>query len=314
MDIGFLRQEAFNIVWHNECNDDFARAYEHGVGLLGYNTCNNKIQSRGRIENIKAKQVVKQAFAEEGALKMFGIIGGPPCPDFSCAGKNNGRKGENGKLIGKFVSMIIRLRPTFFLLENVPGLLETKKHRTYLFSLLKKLHKYYAVDINVLNALEYGVPQNRRRVFIVGINLKWLLQHRRNKHADIKSKSKKITTIDLPYKKSTLDIKQEIENLHWFSWPDPLFPDARARYGTNKEREKCPKSLTVDNCFSKVNGHPNANDIFNAYSDKITKGRIEEGDVSRKSFKRLHRFFYSPNVAYGTMKCTCTPPNLAVFR
>ena len=87
MDIGFLRQEAFNIVWHNECNDDFARAYEHGVGLLGYNTCNNKIQSRGRIENIKAKQVVKQAFAEEGALKMFGIIGGPPCPDFSCAGK-----------------------------------------------------------------------------------------------------------------------------------------------------------------------------------------------------------------------------------
>ena len=295
LDIGFLNQKAFNIVWHNECQGDFARAYEYGVGRLGYNTSNNKIQSRARMENLTSGQVLKQAFGG-GRPGMFGIIGGPPCPDFSRAGKNNGRDGENGKLTGKFLNMVSQLRPTFFLMENVPGLLETKKHRAYMFSRLKKLHDSYAVDLKILNALEYGVPQNRRRLFIVGISREWLRRNRRGDFEDIDSKSGRIVGADASAQKTSREVEEEISMLRWFCWPKPKFPGALSKY---KKEGVCPVKLTVADRFAKINGHPNAGDCFVAHSNKIKRGLIEEGDVSRKSFKRLHRFLYSPNAAYG---------------
>ena len=290
LDIGFMRQNKFDFVWHNECHAPFADAYEHGVGKLGYNTSNNKIQSRAKIENLRPENVIESAFHSKKIPPVFGVIGGPPCPDFSIAGKNKGGKGENGKLTGKFVNMIIRLRPTFFLLENVPGLLETKKHRMFLFRLLRKLSRHYAVDLRVLNALEYGVPQSRRRVFVVGFKKKWLRRNFKNNKM-IFDKSEKIININISESRISDEIKSDLDELQWFCWPHPKIQDIG--------NGKCPKNLTVEKVFSEINGHPNAKDYFIAYSDKIVKNKIKEGDISRKSFKRLSRFLYSPNAAYG---------------
>ena len=60
---------------------------------------------------------------------LVGFIGGPPCPDFSTAGKNKGAEGENGQLTSVYVNLIIKRAPDFFVLENVKGLYQTKKHK-----------------------------------------------------------------------------------------------------------------------------------------------------------------------------------------
>ncbi len=74
------------------------------------------------------------------------------------------------RLTGAYVRMLRDLQPDFFLMENVPGLYRTRKHRAYLISQLSRLEKdgTYAIDWSVLNALELGVPQNRERLFVVG--------------------------------------------------------------------------------------------------------------------------------------------------
>ncbi len=295
LDVGFLRAGGFSIPWHNECHAPFADAYEYGVARLGYNTGNDKIQSRGKIENLKASSILKQAFGGEKP-PVFGVIGGPPCPDFSCAGKHHGQKGQNGKLTRSFANIILRIRPTFFLLENVPGLLETKKHRTFLFSLMKKIGGAYAVDLRVLNALEYGVPQSRRRIFVVGVCLKWISQQSQQEYRHIVARSRKITTLDISEKRGVKDVAADFSELHWFCWPSPRFPDAEIAYLWGK-RDGAPKELLVGSQLSAINGHPNAKDFFRAYSTKFKT--IKEGDTSRKSFKRLHRYCYSPNAAYG---------------
>lgn len=95
------------------------------------------------------------------------IIGGPPCQDFSSAGHNQGAVG-NKNLWPVAVAAVRIKRPDWFLFENVSGLVE-KKHRPYFDSLLWKFRDLgYIVDWRLLNAADYGVPQTRERVFVVG--------------------------------------------------------------------------------------------------------------------------------------------------
>lgn len=295
MDIGFLQTGKFSIPWHNECHPPFADAYQHGISKLGYSNGDASIQSRSRMENLHASVVLKKAFNGQPP-ELFGVIGGPPCPDFSRAGKNRGGNGKNGKLTRNFANMILQLRPKFFLLENVPGLLETKKHRSFLFSVMKKLGKSYALDFDVLDALDYGVPQNRRRFFVVGIHLDWIQQNRPDTHQDIARKSHEIITLGGSAPKGLNELSNDMSNLHWFCWPIPKFPNAKNSYSWHWGGN-APKQLRVGHHFSKINGHPNAADKFIPRSNKFTI--IKAGDTSRKSFKRLHKHRYSPNVAYG---------------
>ncbi len=51
--------------------------------------------------------------------ELFGMIGGPPCPDFSNGGKHQGYKGDHGKLSQAFIDLICKIKPTFFVMENV---------------------------------------------------------------------------------------------------------------------------------------------------------------------------------------------------
>lgn len=100
---------------------------------------------------------------------LVGFIGGPPCPDFSVAGKNKGKEGENGKLSGIYIELICRSKPDFFLFENVKGLYRTAKHREFFDSLKAKLIKagYYITE-RLINSIEYGAPQDRERIILIG--------------------------------------------------------------------------------------------------------------------------------------------------
>jgi DNA (cytosine-5)-methyltransferase 1 len=96
------------------------------------------------------------------------VIGGPPCQPFSVGGNQNGiHDSRNG--FPYFVDAIRKVQPKVFLFENVRGLLYTNKW--YLNLIIEELQSLgYKVDCKLLNAVNYGVPQNRERFFLVGHN------------------------------------------------------------------------------------------------------------------------------------------------
>ena len=110
------------------------------------------------IEKVKFRQL-------RGEVAL--LAGGPPCQPFSNGGKRLGSRDPRDGF-PEFLRIISELQPEAVLIENVPGLISGKR-RTYFSSLLRALRgRRYSVSWAVLNAAEYGVPQRRSRLFIVG--------------------------------------------------------------------------------------------------------------------------------------------------
>ncbi|NOR48010.1 MAG: DNA cytosine methyltransferase, partial [Methanosarcinaceae archaeon] len=134
LDLGF-EQAGFKIVWNNECNPVFADMYEYGTTTWRNSSSPNskqaKISDRRSIVDIAACDIIEAAFPLE-IPELFGMIGGPPCPDFSIGGKNRGHNGIHGPLSNVYVDRICEIKPDFFVFENVAGLFRTKKHREFL--------------------------------------------------------------------------------------------------------------------------------------------------------------------------------------
>lgn len=125
------------------------------------------------------------------------IIGGTPCQSFSIAGKREGMADPRGHLATTFIELVANVRPQWVVWENVPGVLSSsgggdfKQFATSLVSL------GYHVAWRMLDAQYFGVPQRRRRVFLVGYFRDWrlaaaVLFEPESLHRDIK-KSKKRT-------------------------------------------------------------------------------------------------------------------------
>ena len=287
LDMGF-EKAGFNPVWTNESNLVFSSLYAHGITSWRKSVSNKALKAtiinEKSIEKVFAPEIIKQAFAGKQP-KLFGIIGGPPCPDFSNAGKHGGGKGINGRLSRTFINRIVKIKPSFFIFENVAGLYRTKMHREFLSKLEKKLERHgYCLDLKVLNALEMGIPQFRERLFVVGIKK------------------------ELAYK--CVNRNLTVEERGWFPWPvKRKYKDAATKFnwpGIENGHKKpvlpdnVPLELTVYSVFggkkdpSKIQ---NGMDVFNSYSEKFYM--IKEGDTKRKSFKKLHRFRYSPTACYG---------------
>lgn len=96
------------------------------------------------------------------------VAGGPPCQPFSTGGLRLGQ-GDGRDLLPVFVRAVLEAKPRAFLLENVPGL-ATLAHRDYLVEVLAPLQRLYTFSgPHLLNAADYGVPQSRRRMILVGL-------------------------------------------------------------------------------------------------------------------------------------------------
>ncbi|MFD2111176.1 DNA cytosine methyltransferase [Thiorhodococcus fuscus] len=95
------------------------------------------------------------------------VVGGPPCQPFSIGGLRKGHADERD-MIPEFIRCLNEVRPAYFLMENVPGL-TLKKARPYFESVLSRLAACgYHINWSVINSADYGVPQKRRRLFILG--------------------------------------------------------------------------------------------------------------------------------------------------
>lgn len=101
--------------------------------------------------------------------KVDGIIGGPPCQGFSLVGKRE-TGDERNSLYLEYVRFVSLIKPKFFILENVKGLL-SMEDGLYKSDIIKRFSSLgYNVTFKLLRASDYGVPQSRERVFFVGLN------------------------------------------------------------------------------------------------------------------------------------------------
>ncbi len=100
--------------------------------------------------------------------EITGIIGGPPCQSWSEAGNLSGINDERGKLFFDYVRLLKEFKPKFFLAENVSGML-AKRHSAAVQNILNLFEESgYNVTLTMANAKNYGVAEERKRIFFIG--------------------------------------------------------------------------------------------------------------------------------------------------
>lgn len=152
MDVGFI-DAGFDIVWANDFEEDAVKTYSKNIGqhiVLGDIT---QISS----ENIPVDP-------EEVDV----VIGGFPCQGFSIANKNRSMEDKRNFLYKEMLRVIKDKKPKFFAAENVKGILNIEKGEVIKLIIEDFRKLGYSVDYKLVNAADYGIPQQRERVFIIG--------------------------------------------------------------------------------------------------------------------------------------------------
>lgn len=292
LDLGFETTSGFETVFVNEFHAPFMEIYKGSrqrlnipAPILGHHVQDiadflKEDELVGFKSNLK---LIRSKYA------VTGFIGGPPCPDFSVGGKNKGKEGENGKLSGTYVDLICESKPDFFLFENVKGLWRTKKHRQFYEYLKNRLKSEgYFLTERLINAIEYGAPQDRDRIILIGFHRDFL-----KKKSFRHNQTQFLWNFDWDFAR-----KYDAQLIFDLEWPksEPFSENEfkPTPYGVLKE-------LTVNHWFEKndVENHPNGSKYFQARAGLTKFQTIFEGDDKKKSYKRLHRWRYSPTAAYG---------------
>jgi DNA (cytosine-5)-methyltransferase 1 len=152
LDLGF-KKAGFDIIWANEYDKDIWKTYES-------NHTKTYLDKRS-ITEIKENEVPE----------CDGIIGGPPCQSWSEAGALKGINDKRGQLFFDFIRILEAKQPKFFLAENVSGMLLDRHSEALknIKELFRNAGMGYELSFNLLNVADFGIPQDRKRVFFIGI-------------------------------------------------------------------------------------------------------------------------------------------------
>ena len=292
LDLGFEMTSHFKTLFVNEFKPSFNYIYQYSrekIGIekprFGHHVGDIHTWLSG--EQNKELHEYLTLSKDDPTIDMVGFIGGPPCPDFSVAGRNRGKEGDNGKLSQTYVDLICDMIPDFFIFENVKGLYRTAKHREFFESLKTQLKDagYYLTE-QLINAIEFGAPQDRDRIILIGFHKKT--------HNKLHFKIEDFQIKDFDWDKNKL-YSRDVLNLDWphvspynENTPTPM-PDGII------------EQLSIMYWWKKndVENHPNANMYFKPRAGLYRFQTKDEGDDLKKCYKRLHRWRYSPTAAYG---------------
>lgn len=157
LDLG-LSWAGFNIKYANDTVTSYCQT-------LAYNFPHCIAETKD-IRTLTGQEIKEKIKANSLAL----LAGGPPCQAFSILGQRGSFSDARGQLVFEYIRLVNELQPAAFLFENVPGLLTLNKGKDWQNLLLCFQEKtgYYIQPAQVLNAAKYGVPQIRKRVFVVG--------------------------------------------------------------------------------------------------------------------------------------------------
>lgn len=188
LSLGF-ENAGFQILCAVENHSDPIKTYINNR-LENQNKLNLLIEDIRNIKKSNIDKAIAKSFKKKPKIDV--VIGGSPCQGFSLRGKREINDPRNN-LAFEFFRIVDEIKPEIFVFENVSGLL-MKNNRAFLFSIIKRIEKLkYHIGIDVLNSSDYGVPQNRKRLIIIG--------------------SKNINSVFFPKKSNYEELQQIIEKL-----------------------------------------------------------------------------------------------------
>lgn len=254
----------FKTVFANEFNPRIANSFEFSFNQWANYKNNSKYYIKPinkSIDDLSIDMILKKSF-NSNPPKLFGVIGGPPCQDFSQSGSVSGLDGERGKFTLSFIDKILGLKPSFFVMENVKGLMTFKSLKKDFKNVVTQFSDNYYLSYKVHNALEYDVPQHRERMILIGI-------------------------------------RKDLVNFTIGERLDDFIP--YSKYKSNVNLKELSQEQKVENSLIYNEQSLAKNHIYPNLLDKSLKkiSNIEEGDVRGRSFKRISRKKYSPTLSFG---------------
>jgi DNA (cytosine-5)-methyltransferase 1 len=163
LDLGFSAA-GYNILYSTDIDRYSCETIRLNSGKKFFSS---HVVNESDICEVKGKQILDLIDLESENVDL--IIGGPPCQAFSVFGKRKGLEDPRGNLVWEYLRLVDEIRPKAFVFENVDGIRTI--HNGNLFQEYKEalsLNGEYKVSVHIYQMAEYGVPQNRRRVFFIG--------------------------------------------------------------------------------------------------------------------------------------------------
>jgi DNA (cytosine-5)-methyltransferase 1 len=277
LDLGFA-QAGFKTVWANEWDREIWQTYE-------LNHSDTHLDRRD-IRKISSSDIPE----------CIGIVGGPPCQSWSEAGKQKGIKDDRGRLFLEYIRILQDKQPLFFLTENVSGMLHMK-HEQVLKNIIAALEEAgYQVRFKLLDAVNFGVPQNRKRVIFVGLrqDLGQVFDFEAIKQREALTLQDAIWDL----KESTLAAKEKNK-------PNQACLIANHEYATggfssmymsrNRVRSWHEPSFTIQASSRHAPIHPQANKMINVGRDKFIFDSNSPGFYRRLSIRECARIQTFPD-------------------
>lgn len=259
---------------------DVGLAYDRRAPAVRSYNANRTRDNVGRVGDVNALSLETLDADYGSTFKPTGLIGGPPCQSFSRANAGRSLDDPRAKLVGTFVALALELHARspldFVVMENVPELLHANEGG-FLSEQVKLLEAAgFVVETQILNAADYGVAQNRRRMFMVALNSE---QFERGWERPE------------PTSQSPLTVAAAIKHL-----PEPTFYSREATVSTNTF-------------------HAN-HWCMTPKSPRFFDGTLQPGYSAGRSFKTLHWERPSLSVSYGNREVHVHPTGkrrLSVF-
>jgi len=304
LDLGF-EKAGFKTIWANEYDKEIWETFEKNFP--------NTTLDRRSIINIPSSDIPD----------AIGLIGGPPCQSWSEAGKLKGIDDHRGQLFFEFIRVLRDKKPLFFLAENVSGMLASR-HKEALDNIKKHFtNSGYDLSFKLLNAHDYKVPQDRKRVFFIGfrkdLNMKFQFPKDFSKKRFLKDViyDLKDNVLSAKDKNYTNGDECKVTNHEYMtggfstmfmsrnrvrSWDEPSFTiQAGGRHAPL--HPQAPKMEFVEKDKRK----------FVEGSEKLYR-RLSVRECARiQTFPDNHKFYYKNISAGYKMVGNAVPPNLAYF-
>lgn len=160
LDLGFIKN-GFEVIWANDFEEETCHTYKENIG-----------------DHIVCGDITK--ISVDDIPDCDGIIGGSPCQGFSNANRQtNFLDNPKNFLVKEFIRVVKGKKPKFFVLENVPKLITAGKGR--FIQEIKNELKDYKIEIKIMNAVDYGSSQKRKRAILIGC-LNGTIEHPKPTH------------------------------------------------------------------------------------------------------------------------------------
>ena len=316
LSLGFI-SAGFKVIYAFDNDVASIKTYNHNLGTHGF------VEDIYNLTKEKIADSIKKEIPEVDVM-----MGGPPCQGFSVQrrGDNNDRRND---LVLEYVRLVLSIKPKFFVMENVGGLLSSRG-KPILEILKKKFSEQgYGIQIKKLNAFDFGVPQVRKRVFIVG--------ERTDSHDLRFSFANLIHEIPEGYPKTVREAIEDLQHLQDKDIPNHV-SDKLSRINLERirslkagqARADLPEHLQLA-CHNKNNGHRHL-DVYGRMSwdepsftltarfDSFSRGKfghpVLDRTITLREGARIQTFpdwfeFIGNKVEIARQIGNAVPPNLA---